>query len=91
MMCVFNPELDEDGLETATERVKTLIAARGGEVTSLEPWGRRRLAYSIKGFRDGFYAVTRFTMPPDQTDVLDRNLRLTEALIRHLIVRPETA
>ena len=89
LMCVFNPELDESGLESETERLKGLIAARGGEVASLEPWGRRRLAYPIKGFRDGIYAITRFTMPPDQTDVLDRNLRLTESVIRHLIVRPE--
>jgi small subunit ribosomal protein S6 len=54
----------------------------------VEPWGRRRLAYSIKGFRDGLYVLTRFKMPPTEADALDRNLRLTESVIRHLLIRP---
>lgn len=91
LMCVLDPELDEAALEAQTERLKTLISGRGGEVLSVEPWGRRRLAYPIKNFRDGFYTVTRFTMPPEEADALDRNLRLTESVIRHLVVRPESA
>jgi small subunit ribosomal protein S6 len=89
-MCVLDPELDEAGLEAQNERLKSLITARGGEVVSVEPWGRRRLAYPIKGFRDGIYTVTRFKMPTEGADALDRNLRLTEAVIRHLIVRPDS-
>ena len=90
LMCVLNPELDEAGLETQNERVKTLIAARGGEVVSMEPWGRRRLAYPLNGFRDGYYTLTRFRIEPTQADTLDRNLRLTESVIRHLIVRQDS-
>lgn len=89
LMCVYNPDLDDAGHETQSERVKTLITSRGGEVVSIEPWGRRRLAYPIKGFRDGIYSVTRFKMAPEQTEALERGLRLTESVIRHLIVRPD--
>ena len=90
LMCVLNPELDEGGLEAQNERLKSLIATRGGEVLSVEPWGKRRLAYAIEGFREGIYTVTKFNLPPEQTDALDRGLRLNEAVIRHLIVRPDS-
>ena len=90
LMCVLSPDLDEAGLEAQTERLQTLITARGGEVIKVEPWGRRRLAYPLQGFRDGVYSITRFKMAPDQAEVLDRGLRLTESVIRHLIVRPDS-
>ena len=90
MMVVLSPTLDEAGLEASQERLKTLITNRGGEVVSVEPWGRRRLAYQLKGFREGFYAVIRFKLRPEETDPLDRSLRLTESLIRHLVVQLET-
>ncbi len=91
LMCVLNPELDEAGQEAQNERIKTLITSRKGEVINVEPWGRRRLAYPIGGFRDGIYLVTRFKMPPEETDALERSLRLTESVIRHLVVRPDGA
>ena len=90
LMCVLSPDLDESALEAQNERLNTLIAGRGGEVVNVEPWGRRRLAYPIKGFRDGVYSVTRFRMRPEEADALDRSLRLSESVIRHLIIRPET-
>jgi small subunit ribosomal protein S6 len=89
MMCIFNPDLDEAGLEAQNDRLRTFIAGRGGEVTAVEPWGRRRLAYSIGGFRDGIYTITRFTMPTEETTALDRSLKLNDAVVRHLIVRPD--
>lgn len=91
LMCILNPELDEAGLEAQNERVKGLITARGGEVVSMEPWGRRRLAYPIKNFREGLYSITKFNLAPTEADALDRGLRLTESVIRHLIVRPDSA
>lgn len=90
LMCVLNPDLDEGGLEAQNERLKTLITSRGGEVVDVQSWGRRRLAYPISRFRDGFYSVTRFTMSPEEADALERSLRLTESVIRHLIVRPDS-
>jgi small subunit ribosomal protein S6 len=87
LMCVLNPELDEAGQDQQNERLKTLISNRRGEIVNVEPWGRRRLAYPIGGFRDGIYVVTRFKMPPEESDTLERNLGLTEAVLRHLVVR----
>ena len=90
LMCVLNPDLDEAGLEAQNERLKTLIGSRKGEIVNVDSWGRRRMAYPIKGFRDGIYQVTRFKMPPEETVALERNLRLTEPILRHLVVRHES-
>ena len=89
LMAVLSPELDEAGLEAVHERLRTLIAARGGEVASMEPWGRRRLAYQVAGFREGNFALVRFRMPPGESAALERGLQLTESIIRHLIVQLE--
>ena len=51
--------------------------------------GRRRLAYQIKQHRDGFYAVVRFNMSPEGAEELDRSLKLTEQVIRHLLIRKD--
>jgi small subunit ribosomal protein S6 len=90
LMAVLSPELDEAGIEAQHERLRTLITARGGEIVSIEPWGRRRLAYQVGSFREGNFAVIRFRMPPGESDALERGLRLAESVIRHLIVQLET-
>ena len=89
LMFVLAPDLQEDGVTTSTERVSSLITNRGGEITKVDTWGRRRLAYPIRHHLDGYYAVMRFRLEPNLTDELDRNLRLTEQVLRHLIVRAE--
>ncbi|MGE5620220.1 MAG: 30S ribosomal protein S6 [Sphingomonadaceae bacterium] len=89
LMTVFRPDLEEQPLQEAVERVNTLIAARGGEVTSSEPWGRRRLAYPIKDFRDGLYNITRLKLDPKAADELERSLMLNDQIIRYLLLRVE--
>ncbi len=87
LMVVLTPDLDDQGVEETTERVRTLVTARGGEVTDLQPWGRRRLAYPVSRFRDGFYAVAKLKLEPTAAEPLDRALKLNDAVIRHLLVR----
>jgi small subunit ribosomal protein S6 len=86
LMYVLPPDLPEEGLATATERVTTLITNRGGEITKTDTWGRRRMAYPIRKHNDGYYTVLRFMLEPQLTEELDRNLRLNEQVLRHLIV-----
>jgi small subunit ribosomal protein S6 len=87
LMVVLTPELDEDGVTAATDRVKTLVTSRGGEVVDLQAWGRRRLAYPIQKFRDGFYTVAKLKLSPEATEPLERGLTLSDAVLRHLLVR----
>ena len=89
LMFVLTPELQEDGVTAATERVTSLITNRGGEITKTDTWGRRRMAYPIRHQLDGLYTVLRFRLDANLTDELERNLRLNESVLRHLIVRAE--
>ena len=88
-MFVLTPDLQEDGVTAATERVNGMITNRGGEITKVDTWGRRRLAYPIRHHLDGYYTVMRFKLEANLTEELDRNLRLTEQVMRHLIVHAE--
>jgi len=89
LMYLLTPELPEDEMTAATERVSSLITNRGGEITKVDTWGRRRLAYPIRRHSDGYYTVLRFNLEPEQTVELERNLRLTEPVLRHIIVHAE--
>jgi small subunit ribosomal protein S6 len=89
LMFVLAPDLQEDGVTAATERITALITNRGGEITKVDNWGRRRLAYPIRHHSDGYYTVVRFRLESHLTDELDRNLRLAEQVLRHLIIRAE--
>src|SRR5712692_1322444 len=88
-MFVLAPDLQEDGVTAATERINGLITNRGGEITKVDTWGRRRMAYPIHRHLDGYYTVMRFRLEANLTDELDRSLRLTEQVMRHIIVRAE--
>jgi small subunit ribosomal protein S6 len=85
-MFILPSDLDEEGMTGATDRVRTFVTARGGEIHSVDLWGRRRLAYPIDRRVDGAYHVARFRMAPDQTLDLDRVLRLNEQILRHIII-----
>ena len=91
LMVVLTPELDDDAVTATTERVRSLVTARGGEVADVQSWGRRRLAYPIQKFRDAFYAVAKLKLSPDAAEPLDRSLKLTDSVIRHLLVRLDEA
>ena len=88
LMYVLTPELDEAGIEEASTRVTTMLASRGGEVTGVEAWGRRRLAYPIENYLEGVYSVVRLKLDPTSLTAIERDFRLNESVIRHLLIRP---
>ena len=88
-MVVLDPNLDDAAIEALNTRIQGMITQRGGTIDSVEPWGRKRLAYPIGRYRDGVYILSRFTLSPNATSDIERALKLTESVIRHLIVRAE--
>jgi small subunit ribosomal protein S6 len=86
---VLNATIDEEASAAAVERVNHLIGAGGGSVTEVHSWGRRRLAYPIAHHRDGVYVTTRFAMPTLALTAFENDLRLNEAILRHLVVRQD--
>lgn len=88
LMLVISPEADDDGA-TAVQRIVELIASHKGNVSEQEQWGLRRLAYQIKGFREGQYALIRFSLGSGQAREIERALVAAEDVIRHLLTIDE--
>ncbi len=88
-MVVLEPGLADDAMEAVFNRVTGAITGKGGEVTHLDRWGKRRLAYEIGGHMEGFYALIKFRGTPEAAIELDRVLRITDPVMRHLIVRED--
>jgi small subunit ribosomal protein S6 len=88
LMAVLAPDIAEEAMPGELERITAYITTGGGQVTELvttSPWGRRRLAYPIRDYRDGFYALYNFSAEPEQIDELERELRLNNQVIRSLV------
>ncbi len=89
VVIIVSPEAEEERVGSVVDRVSSWITGRGGTIDKVEPWGRRRLAYTIKDFRDGIYFLIRAKMDPAAVDELESSLRISEDVIRHLVVRSE--
>ncbi len=83
---IAHPDLNDEALAGLVERVKGWITAAGGTIGEVNLWGRRRLAYPIRKQNEGQYVFVPAQMPPGATRELERNLRLTEPIMRFLIV-----
>ena len=89
MVLVLSPEISDEDLPGAIDKVSQFITSKGGAITEVAPWGRRKLAYPIKRFMEGNYVMTRFKSDAKLVKELDTSLRLSEEVLRHLIVRNE--
>lgn len=78
------PETETQGV---IDTVRGWVGQFGGAVTKIDYWGRRRLAYPIADFREGYYVFLYMDYPTEQIPALERNLRLNDQVIRHLVVR----
>ncbi|RKQ83892.1 30S ribosomal protein S6 [Brockia lithotrophica] len=89
LVTIHRPDLRDEEVAEERNRIVSAIVERGGEVTKVDPWGKRRLAYEINKFREGIYTVFEFTAPPKAAYELEHVIRLNESIIRHLIVRTD--
>jgi small subunit ribosomal protein S6 len=87
MVVILNPEIGDDSIEASLERLNLGVTSRGGEITETNHWGRRRLAYPIKRFMEGNYVVTQIKLDPALVPELESSLRISEEVIRHMIVK----
>ena len=86
---VLTPGLGSDGLESSTNKYKEVITSNGGSLTAVDDWGKRSLAYEINYHREGFYYFFRFEGGKAVVDELDRQLKIDENVIRHMVVRDD--
>ena len=86
LLYIVSPRVPADDVANAIERVNALVTAQGGEVLSVDNWGRRRLAYPIRQYFEGTYVLITLKMPPTGAVAIEAGLRLSEEVIRHLLI-----
>ena len=89
LMLVLRPDTADDRVQQILDRTTRGIAASEGQIVKVSPWGRRRLAYPISGYREGSYFIVVFDAPSEAIDELERGLNITEEVMRHLVTRIE--
>jgi small subunit ribosomal protein S6 len=85
VVLIAHPDLDETNLNTAIEKVKTWITDANGNVSKVDKWGKRRMAFAIRKQREGQYVLIKAEMAPSFTSELERNLRFLEPVMRFMI------
>jgi small subunit ribosomal protein S6 len=92
VLYIVRADLDDEKVQDAVKRVNTLIERSGGTIERTNLWGKRKLAYEVKHQKEGSYVLQDFQLNPDRVPELEASLKITEEVLRHLIVRkPEKA
>ncbi len=91
LMVILDPEIDERTVAPSLDKFLNVIRNDGGTIDNVDIWGRRRLAYEINKKNEGIYAVVQLTATPSATKELDRQLGLSEAVMRTKVLRAEEA
>jgi len=87
MVLVISPEVVDEALDTKIKSITQFIIDKGGVVFEVEQWGKKRLAYPVKHFMEGSYVLTRFKLEPVLSKELEKNLKMSEEVLRHLLIR----
>ena len=82
---IMDPALGEEAIAAMVEKFKTLVETQG-TVTAVDEWGKRRLAYPINDLNEGYYVLMTFTAAPELPAELDRVLKITEGIMRSMII-----
>lgn len=85
VMYILRPDLEQEAVQAVVEKFQGIIS-NGGEITKHDLMGKRRLAYEIQKFRDGIYVLVHFNAEPIVVNELNRVLRITDEVIRFLVV-----
>ncbi len=87
LVVVVKPDVTEEGVSQIVNKVTGFVTEKGGNVVKVDQWGRRKLAYPIKQYLEGNYFLAHLKLEASQVKELEANLRLSEEIIRHLIIR----
>lgn len=86
LIYVLRPNLEEEAKETVLNKVKGIIET-GGEVEKVDVWGNKKLAYEIEKLTEGYYVLIHFKATTEVPKEIDRNLKIMDDAIRHMIVK----
>ena len=86
---ILHPSLDEEAVKANSEKFKGVIENGGGTIENVDFWGKRKLAYEIAKVNEGFYTLINFEANTELPKELDRVFRITDGVIRHIVVKQE--
>ena len=87
LVLVISPEVVEEKFEATVDNISRFITEKGGVISDIERWGKRKLAYPIRHFVEGSYVLTHFKLNPASGKELEANLQISEEVLRHLLVK----
>ena len=87
LIVIISPDVDEENISGTIDKVSDFITSRGGAITEVDHWGKRKLAYPIDRYSEGNYVLSRFKFEPGRAAELEANLKISEKILRHLLVR----
>ena len=88
VMYIVKPA-EEEAVEAVVTKFENLIKANGGNIDKMDRWGKRRLAYELKDFNEGIYFLVFFTAEPKVVKELDRVMKITDEILRHMVIRQD--
>lgn len=89
VMYILKPDLDEETTTQLVEKFSAIITNGGGELVSVDKWGKRRMAYEIKDLQEGYYVLVNFKSEPDVVTELDRVMKISDEMLRFMIINKE--
>jgi small subunit ribosomal protein S6 len=87
LVFIVSPEIADDALDPIVSSITQYITAKSGTITEEARWGRKKLAYPIKHVLEGNYVLIRFKMDPAANKELENNLKISEKIIRYLLIK----
>jgi len=87
LVLIISPEVTDEAFEATLDNLSKSVTESGGTVSNVERWGKRKLAYPLKNFMEANYVLTQLKMSPASGKQLEANLRISEDVLRHLLIR----
>jgi small subunit ribosomal protein S6 len=85
---IISPTIEEEGVKALVEKFSNLISDYG-ELESVEEWGKKKLAYEVQDHKEGYYVLMNFSANPDFPAELERNFKITEGILKYLVIRKD--
>ncbi|MCM3668922.1 30S ribosomal protein S6 [Mesobacillus maritimus] len=89
IMYIIRPNIEDEAKKALTERFSNILTENGAEVAEAKDWGKRRLAYEINDFRDGYYQILQVNAAPAAVEEFSRLAKISEDIIRHIVIKDE--
>ena len=87
LVLIISPEVVDEALDTTIKGVSQFITDKGGVVSEVEQWGKKKLAYPVEHFMEGSYVLIRFRLRPALSREFEANLRISDEVLRHLLIK----